>query len=56
MSRSDRSSGAPPQQGTIDDVRRFIREGHTISAIKLYRQIHKVGLKEAKEAVEAEDY
>lgn len=41
---------AVPQ--TDDGVRDLIKMGQKISAIKLYRQIHGVGLKEAKEAVE----
>jgi len=46
---------APPARGqrTMDDVQRLVREGHTIAAIKIYRGIHGVGLKEAKEAVDA---
>lgn len=40
---------------TMEDVKQFIRDGNKISAIKAYRHIHQVGLKEAKEAVEALD-
>ena len=40
-------------QGTMDDVQRLVSEGQKISAIKIYRRIHGVGLKEAKEAVDA---
>ncbi|MEM9731076.1 MAG: ribosomal protein L7/L12 [Myxococcota bacterium] len=44
----------PPRgTGTMDDVRRLVSEGHKIAAIKVYREVHGVGLKEAKEAVEA---
>ena len=52
--RGLRESGLypPNQQGTAEDVERLIMEGHKIAAIKLYREIHGVGLKSAKEAVE----
>lgn len=40
-------------EATMDDVRRLVDEGHKIAAIKVYKEIHGVGLKEAKEAVEA---
>jgi ribosomal protein L7/L12 len=41
-----------PGHGTDDDVRRLIEAREVVEAIKLYRDIHGVGLKEAKEAVE----
>jgi len=48
--------GNTKKQDEIDikqaDINRLIREGHTISAIKAYRALHGVGLKEAKESVE----
>ena len=34
------------------DLARFLDQGRKIEAIKLYRRIHGVGLREAKEAVE----
>ncbi|QQR89769.1 MAG: ribosomal protein L7/L12 [Myxococcales bacterium] len=37
---------------TLDHVHRLIADGEKIHAIKLYRQIHNVSLKEAKEQVE----
>ena len=40
--------GQPP---TDEDVKRFIEAGEKITAIKLYREIHGGGLKEAKDAV-----
>ena len=43
----------PPGESTMDDVQRLLSEGHKIAAIKVYREVHGVGLKEAKEAVEA---
>ena len=49
-----RQSGLyPPQgQGTLADVERLVHLGKRIAAIKLYREIHGVGLKEAKTAVD----
>ena len=35
------------------DVRRLLESGEKILAIRCYRSLHNVGLKEAKEAVEA---
>lgn len=42
----------PSGQETEGDVERLLRMGHKIEAIKVYRNLHGVGLKEAKEAVE----
>jgi ribosomal protein L7/L12 len=42
----------PGQTATDQDVERLAKSGNKILAIKLYRQIHRVGLKEAKDAVE----
>ena len=36
----------------FEEVRFLMAQGQKIPAIKLYREIHSVGLKEAKEAVE----
>lgn len=49
-----RRSGVYPPEGqeTDADVDRLIELGHKIEAIKVYRALHDVGLKEAKEAVE----
>ncbi|MDP3937756.1 MAG: ribosomal protein L7/L12 [Deltaproteobacteria bacterium] len=49
-----RNSGVYPREGqeTGADVDRLILLGHKIEAIKVYRKLHGVGLKEAKEAVE----
>lgn len=49
-----RASGLLPPEGagTEEDVRRLIAAGRKIEAIKVYREIHGGGLKEAKEAVE----
>lgn len=38
---------------TDEDVRALLAQNRLIDAIKLYREIHGVGLKEAKDAVEA---
>ena len=48
-----RASAPGQSQGTMDDVQRLASEGQKIAAIKVYRGIHGVGLKEAKEAVDA---
>jgi ribosomal protein L7/L12 len=42
----------PPGQATDADVERFVSAGRKITAIKLYREIHDVDLKTAKEAVD----
>ena len=39
--------------GSDDAVRALIDKGELIDAIKLYREVHDVGLKEAKDAVDA---
>lgn len=49
----DRGMYPDPERASDDDVRRILEAGHKIEAIKIYRQVHGVGLKEAKEAVEA---
>jgi ribosomal protein L7/L12 len=43
-------SGAPPTEGDID---LHIRAGRKIEAIKLYRTLHHVDLKTAKDAIDA---
>ena len=49
-----RQEGLYPREGqeTAGDVDRLLQLGHKIEAIKVYRALHGVGLKEAKEAVE----
>ncbi|MCX5195960.1 hypothetical protein OOK31_19025 [Streptomyces sp. NBC_00249] len=42
-----------PEPAGLDEVRALMRDGRTISAIKVYRGITGVGLAEAKRAVEA---
>jgi|HubBroStandDraft_2_1064218.scaffolds.fasta_scaffold428793_2 hypothetical protein len=39
-------------QGTMADVERLVRAGERIAAIRVYREIHHVGLAEAKKAVD----
>lgn len=41
-----------PTTATEHDVHRLLSAGRKIEAIKAYRELHGVGLKEAKEAVE----
>jgi ribosomal protein L7/L12 len=52
--RRARESGLypPPGSGSQADVERLIAAGETMLAVKLYREIHHVGLKDAKEAVD----
>jgi ribosomal protein L7/L12 len=47
-------SGMYPQpgEGTDSDVRRLVMSGEHMLAIKLYREIHHVGLKEARDAID----
>ena len=49
-SKAVRPGSIPPSPGTIDDL---LRGGQKIEAIKQYRAMHGVGLKEAKDAVDA---
>lgn len=44
---------APPTDATDEDILAFARQGQKIQAVKWYRALHGVGLKEAKDAVEA---
>jgi ribosomal protein L7/L12 len=50
-----RERGVYPEEGkeTDQDVLRLAQAGEKIAAIRCYRSIHNVGLKEAKDAVEA---
>jgi ribosomal protein L7/L12 len=43
---------SPGQIPTDGDVKRLAQAGEKITAIKIYRQIHGGGLKEAKDAVD----
>jgi len=41
-----------PGQATMADVERLVRAGQRIAAIRCYREIHHVGLAEAKKAID----
>ena len=50
-----RSLGLLPEPGqipTVEHLKRLAAAGQKIQAIKMYREIYRVGLKEAKDAVE----
>ena len=49
-----RRSGVLPMPGraTMADVERLVRSGQRILAIRCYREIHHVGLAEAKKAID----
>ena len=51
---ANRRSGVLPAAGTatMADVERLVRAGERIAAIRVYREIHHVGLAEAKRAVD----
>jgi ribosomal protein L7/L12 len=49
-SRAGRSGGTPPTPAEIDAL---LRAGQKIEAIKMYRALHGVDLKAAKDAVDA---
>jgi ribosomal protein L7/L12 len=54
--KSTGTSNSPPQTGTggsDETVKQLARNGQTIAAIKMYRDLHGCGLKEAKDAVDA---
>ena len=42
----------PPENVTDEDIRKVARLGQKLQAIKWYKSLHNVGLKDAKEAVE----
>lgn len=52
-----RASGGYPQEGKESDadVARLAKAGETVLAIRCHRQLHKVGLKEAHDAVLGRD-
>ena len=53
LSRTGRSShNIDLDTATEGDIPRLLMGGHKIDAIKVYRRLHDVDLKEAKEAVE----
>lgn len=48
----DRSPRIDPDLATEEDIPRLLMSGHKIDAIRVYRRLHAVDLKTAKEAVE----
>ena len=52
FSRETASKSHVQENITDDDIRTCARQGKKIQAVKWYRKLHDVGLKEAKEAVE----
>jgi ribosomal protein L7/L12 len=44
---------APVETSRIEPVRQAVLAGNIINAIKIYRELYGVGLKQAKDAVEA---
>lgn len=54
VGRSQNSRATLSEDGhtTIEDVKRLVLSSQKVSAIKLYREITNVGLKEAKDEVE----
>jgi ribosomal protein L7/L12 len=55
QTKSLQSRGLLPEPGqipTMEHVTRLAAAGQKIQAIKMYREINRVGLKEAKDAVE----
>jgi ribosomal protein L7/L12 len=50
-----RARGLYPESGseTEQDIVRLLQSGEKIMAIRCYRSLHKVGLREAKDAVES---
>ena len=50
---SRRRLGIPPAgQATMADVERLVRADERLAAIRVYREIHHVGLAEAKKAID----
>jgi hypothetical protein len=50
---SERASPAPARKSVDFEILRLVRAGSLIEAIKRYRELYGVGLREAKDAVEA---
>jgi hypothetical protein len=51
--RSGARSGAPNQQATLAEIVELVQNGRKIEGIKLFRETFSVGLKEAKDVVDA---
>jgi len=59
QTKSARRRNLLPEPGeipTVEHVKRLADAGQKIPAIKMYREIYRVGLKEAKEAVDKMDW
>jgi ribosomal protein L7/L12 len=52
LSRTGRTHNIDLDTATEQDITRLLMGGHKIDAIKVYRRLHDVDLKTAKEAVE----
>jgi ribosomal protein L7/L12 len=52
LSRTGRTHNIDLDTATEGDIPRLLMGGHKIDAIKVYRRLHDVDLKTAKEAVE----
>lgn len=52
LSRTGRTHNIDLDTATEEDIPRLLMGGHKIDAIKVYRRLHDVDLKTAKEAVE----
>ena len=52
LSRTGRTHNIDLDTATEGDITRLLMGGHKIDAIKVYRRLHDVDLKTAKEAVE----
>jgi ribosomal protein L7/L12 len=51
--RSEAANTSYPQSAPMDEVRALVRQGNTLGAIQLYREVTGEGLKESKDAVDA---
>jgi ribosomal protein L7/L12 len=51
--KNARQKGIYPKKGaaSMDDVKRLLSSGHYIFALRAYREVHGVSLKEAKKQV-----
>lgn len=53
MRSRPRPPKAPPAEVSEENIRLLVAQGKTINAIKMYRELTGVGLKEAKDAIDA---
>jgi len=47
-----KDKNSPKKEITTEMIEEVAKSGNKLEAIKLYRELHKVGLREAKEAIE----